>query len=210
MTPDSEPVVPRRYRLFFAVTVPDAIKTQLLGAQSALMRDAREARIGWTRPEQLHLTLRFLGNVDVVQVPALTTAASRVLAQFGPLELHAQEIGFFPVHGLPRVIWAGVRENADRLPILQQALQTATLPFAKEASEESFCGHITLGRVKAIKRREAVELQQSAEKFRGTQLGRWKAQTVELFRSELSSQGTRHLVLATFGLTNLASGSTSA
>ena len=105
----SDALPPETLRLFIALTVPEDVKTEIEKAQAALRRALPEGRVRWTKREQLHLTLKFLGNVDAQRFEPLVDAMRGACQGFGALELRAEGIGFFPDLRLPRVVWAGVR-----------------------------------------------------------------------------------------------------
>lgn len=134
-------------RLFFALELPSEIKTAL-GALQTEMRQTRAA-IGWTKPENMHLTLRFLGEVEAAALPALKEICVQTAQQTAPLRLTLNGIGFFPNDRKPIVLWAGLADAANALPALHQALETrlTSLGFARE--DKPFRPHLTLGRFKA-------------------------------------------------------------
>lgn len=187
-------------RLFIALPTPEAIKDALAKAQSELRRAVPNGEIRWTRPEQFHLTLRFLGNVSDSKVEELKLVIQAACGQFAPLKLTAAGIGFFPPKRAPRVIWAGVAEPGGHLVSLWKAVDLATQPFSPEKGEEHFAAHITLARVNRLGRKEADALMKESERFERTIFGEWTVRQVELMRSELSSQGARHSLLAALPL----------
>jgi len=193
-------------RLFIAVTVPEEVKASAQRAQDELRRALPAASVRWSKPDQFHLTLRFLGNVEAAQLPALQAAAREMCGRFAPLRMRAERLGCFPLRGIPRVIWAGVRDEGDRLPELQQAIQRASAPFTSEPAEERFTGHVTLGRIKAIRRGEAEELTKAIASMAENTFGRWTASAVEFMRSELSPAGACHSTLATLPLIGVDAG----
>ncbi len=192
----SESDAPARLRLFVALTVPEPVKAAILESQDRLRRAVPEQAVRWTKPEQFHLTLRFLGSVAASEVDALASALRNSCKNCGPLQLRAAGIGFFPRPSSPRVIWAGVMEAHERLPGLWAAVQTATNPFTGEEPEKNFTGHVTLGRVKAIRPGEAERLSAEAGKFAQTVFGEWTSTDVELIQSQLSPKGARYTTLA--------------
>jgi 2'-5' RNA ligase len=183
-------------RLFIALPAPDSVKEAVARAQSDLRKAVPGQEIRWTRPEQFHLTLSFLGKVPLSRVENLITALRDVCEEFAPLTLVSTGIGFFPGARRPRVIWAGVNDANGRLSALWRALQLVTRPFTAEKAEESFSGHITLARVNRVPGGQADALMKAAENLAGTTFGEWTATHVDLMRSELSPQGARHIVLA--------------
>ena len=192
---DSEQV-----RLFVAVTVPEGVKAKMEEAQAELRRLLPDRNIRWGRREQFHLTLRFLGHVAVARLDPLGEAIRAACQGFVALHLRAGGVGFFPDQRHPRVVWAGVQEQADQLPQLQQVVEAATEAFTTEKKEERFTGHVTLARIKGIKREEAEALGQAAGGMANRLFGVWTAYRVELMRSELWPQGARHTCLGSFAL----------
>ena len=187
-------------RLFVAVTVPEAVKAKMAEAQAALRRVLPDRNVRWARGEQFHLTLRFLGDVEAARVEALGESLRDACRGFGALQLRAQGVGFFPNERYPRVVWVGVRDEAEQLPRLQQVVEAATDAFTTEKKEERFTGHLTLARIKAIRREEAEALAQVAAGMADRLFGQWTGYRVELMRSELLPQGARHTCLGSFAL----------
>jgi 2'-5' RNA ligase len=191
-----------RFRLFIAVTLPEEVKAKLESAQAELRRALPGPGVRWTRREQFHLTLKFLGDVDAARVPPLEEAIRAACRGFSALPLRAERVGFFPDLRYPRVVWAGVRDQAGQLPRLQQAVDAATRDFTTEQKEERFTGHVTLARIKAIRGPESEALGQAASGMAERLSGQWTAGKVELMRSVLSPQGARHNSLAAIALTH--------
>ena len=171
-------------------------------AQAELRRALPGPGVRWTRREQFHLTLMFLGDVDVARVQPLEEAIRAACRGFSALPLRAERVGFFPDLRYPRVVWAGVQDQAGQLLRLQQAVDAVTRDFTTEQKEERFSGHITLARIKAIKRPEAEALRQAAAGMAERLFGQWTAGEVELMRSVLSPQGAGHTSLAATALTH--------
>jgi 2'-5' RNA ligase len=201
----AEVIAQNSFRLFLALRLPEAVLAELARVQNELRRAVPDGSVRWTKRAQLHLTLRFLGNVEEAKIAALTGAAVGACAEFSPLSLLAAQIGFFPEQGFPRVIWAGVQDATNQLTRLQQALRSATLRFTAEAAEQKFSSHVTLGRAKAIRRPQAETLTKLGASLTGKRFGFWTAQEVELIRSELSSAGPRYSTLGRFALTRPSS-----
>jgi 2'-5' RNA ligase len=191
------------FRLFIAVTIPEGIKTKIEAAQAELRRVLPERAVRWTRREQFHLTLKFLGDVDAARVEALGEALRAACRGFGALHLRAERVGCFPDLRYPRVVWVGVQDQAEQLPLLQAAVERAAREYTTEEKEERFTGHVTLARIKGIKRLEAEALGKAAGDMAERLFGQWTACQVEIMRSELMPQGARHSSLASIALTDL-------
>jgi 2'-5' RNA ligase len=192
-----------RFRLFIAVAIPGEVKAKMEAAQAELLRVLPEPSVRWTRREQFHLTLRFLGDVEAARVEALGGALRAACRGFGALHLRAERVGFFPDLRRPRVVWVGVQDQAGQLPRLQAAVELATREYTTEEKEERFTGHVTLARIKGIKRPEAQALGQAAAGMAERLFGQWTAYQVELMRSQLLPQGARHSTLASIALPDL-------
>jgi 2'-5' RNA ligase len=193
-----------RFRLFIAVTIPEEVKAKIAEAQSELRRALPERSVRWTKREQFHLTLRFLGNVDAPRVEALEEALRAACRGFSALRLSAQGIGFFPDLRFPRVAWVRVIDQADQLPRLRQAVEVLTREFTAEEPGEAFTGHVTLARIKRIRRPEAEALGKTAAGMAERRFGEWTAYKVELMRSKLSPKGALHTSLAAIPLAGSA------
>ena len=191
---------PEALRLFISLSVPEAVKQSIEAAQTELRRVATDNAARWTRREQFHLTLRFLGNVPVNQLEELVEQSRLAARTFGPLHLTAQRLGFFPNAKLPRVVWAGISDRDNQLTELWRSIQSAVEPFTKEPPERQFKAHVTLGRINRLRRPEAVELAKTAAQFDNQSFGHWTASQLELMRSELSPTGARHSELAAIPL----------
>ena len=143
-----------RVRSFIAVELPSAARD----AVERVMRDLRATAgdgVRWVRPEGIHLTLKFLGDIDVDSVPAISTALDRCAAFAAPFDLIVEGVGVFPNARRPRVVWVGLGRALESLQGLQQSVEREleALGFARE--RRAFTPHLTLGRV-----RDGVSAQQ--------------------------------------------------
>ena len=202
----SDAPAPETYRLFIAVTVPEEVKTEIEETQGTLRHALPKECVRWTKREQFHLTLKFLGNIDAQRVEPLTDAVRAACQGFAALELRAERVGFFPDLRSPRVVWAGVSDRQDQLPLLQRAIETAMRDFTAEESKERFTGHVTLGRIKGLRRSEAEALAGIASGLATRLFGAWIADRVELIRSQLSPHGAQYSTLAAIPLTGPPAG----
>jgi RNA 2',3'-cyclic 3'-phosphodiesterase len=191
---------PEHLRLFIAITAPEAVKDKLTAAQARLRSELPQGLARWTKREQFHLTLKFLGEIESCRLDRLIVAARAAARLFAPLRLRAEGIGFFPEGRFPRVVWAGITDESGHLSALQCALETAVQPFTPEPPEPHFAGHITLGRFQRLKPQEAERLADAAGRLAGQVFGAWTASEIDLMRSDLSPQGARHSPVASLAL----------
>ena len=189
-----------RFRLFVAITVPDTVREEMIRVQSELRPLAPPNAVRWARPEQFHLTLRFLGDVASDHVAGLQESVRTVCTRVPILRLHARGIGFFPHARSPRVVWIGVSDDENRLAEVQKKIEGAVRPFTTERGNEHFAGHVTLGRFNQFKRLEIRELIEHAEAMKDRPFGEWTAPEIEIIRSELLPAGARYTSLAALPL----------
>jgi 2'-5' RNA ligase len=178
------------YRLFIALSVPEEVKDQLRRAQSELRARLQNDPVRWTRPEQIHLTLKFLGEVAVERVDELVKSVRSECDPVGSFKLTARGIGFFPNARRPRVIWVGIENESGQLEKLQDKMDRCTSDFAASRKEEHFSAHLTLGRIKDIRPNDARSVEASAVGMSGRTFGSWTVSNVKIMRSELTSQGS--------------------
>lgn len=191
-------------RLFIAISLPDEIKNKIEKTQAELRRELPENFVRWTKRQQFHLTLKFLGNVDAENFGNLANAFRGACENFPLLQIRAEGIGFFPDLKFPRVIWAGARDEANLLPELQRAIEVSVRDFTSQKPEGKFAGHVTLGRIPRIKRSETERLVNIATKMHGRFFGEWMAREVELILSELASNGSCYTTVETAALSRKA------
>lgn len=183
-------------RLFVAIALPEEVQTGLRGVQQELRAVLPPKSTAWTKPDNLHLTLRFLGSVEAGRVPELERRLREHLAAFGPMELICERLGCFPRLRLPRVVWTWVHDAGERLGLLHCRVDEAVGGFAEKPAELRFVGHVTIARPKRLPRPEAERLAQFIEGAVERRFGVWNCNEVELIRSELSPGGSRYTTLA--------------
>jgi RNA 2',3'-cyclic 3'-phosphodiesterase len=187
-------------RLFVALPTPAPVQDEIARAQRELRSTLTHGVVRWTRRDQFHATLRFLGGVDRDRFGLLLDSLGVACRGVGGFELRAERVEFFPHARAPRVIWMGVQDAGDRLARLQGLVQTACRDFTSEPEERSFVGHVTLGRVKRLGRAEAEALAVAAQGLAAKCFGTWQAQEIEVLQSELSAEGSRYTLLGKIAL----------
>jgi 2'-5' RNA ligase len=183
-------------RLFAAITLPDEVRAELVRVQRELAAVLGATPVSWTKPDNLHLTLRFLGDVAEERLSEVQLSLAAAAAAFGELNLVCEGLGGFPDLRFPRVLWAGVQDADARLMPLFTKLNAALSPYASKPAEEHFSGHITLARPKRLRRSEVDAVARFVQQKAGGCFGRWRAGEVHLIRSELRPAGSRYTTLA--------------
>ena len=134
-------------RLFTAVELPPPVRHQLAELIAALSAALPRGSVRWVRAEGIHLTLKFYGEVSGDKLPGLQAVVKSAAAGVGPLALEMNGLGTFPNLARPRVIWAGLAGEVDRLKALQRDVDDASRPLGFEPEARGFTPHLTLGRV---------------------------------------------------------------
>jgi 2'-5' RNA ligase len=190
------PEAAEHWRLFVALPVPESVRGAIAAGQDELRQKLAPGSVRWTPAEQLHLTLRFLGDVDVGRAADLTKNLQAACAPWPAFDLVASGLDFFPHAQKPRVLWVGVADAGAALQSLWAAVQAATNPYTDEPPEARYVGHVTIGRVKYLQPPDRSVLAAQAGRMARHEFGRWTADHIVLMRSELFAQGARHTVLA--------------
>lgn len=178
-------------RTFIAIEMPESARAFLARCQDRLRGAGGTVR--WVRPELIHLTLVFLGEVASARLPAVEAAVREAAGGFAPLALEPRGVGRFPPRGRPRVVWVGVDEPTGGLVRLQKAVADATAAFAEKTEDRAYAAHLTLGRVQGGDVHALAEAVDAMAEERGRAL---EAREVVVFRSVLAPGGPTYTPLA--------------
>ena len=192
--PDSQPV--SAIRAFVAANLDSDLKAALARVQDRLK--ATRADVGWVRPENLHLTLKFLGQVEEGRLGAIGEAVAAAATGCGQIRLVFEGLGAFPYPRAARVVWIGLSHGAEALTELQAKVEAGleSRGFAREG--RPFTAHLTLGRVRSPARRE--QLARALTGAPAEALGEMVLDRIELMKSDLSVAGARYSILQSFPL----------
>lgn len=180
------------WRIFIAIELPVAVRRRLIEHIDRLRRPLPHARASWVRKENLHLTLKFLGDIPVTKVEALAQAAQRAAGEVEPFEIVVGGCGAFPPRGQPRVLWIGIKDSAGQLELLRTALEDECAQAGFPREERAFHPHLTLARIR--KPHDSRHLS-SVHQEMGFEPQTVRASELAVIRSELRSEGTRHTVI---------------
>ena len=188
--------MPETFRAFVAIDLPESLRFALGAVQQELK--TAKFRVKWVRPESIHLTLKFLGNIDVNRTDEIVNAMTLSARGRNALRLNASGLGVFPNARRPRVIWVGLGGQVDHLKSLQQTLDAHLADLGFPAETRPYKGHLTLGRVKG---KIAVDRMQSAlDEFNAFESEGFEADRIILFKSELHPSGAVYTKVARVNL----------
>ncbi len=180
-----------RIRTFIAVELSKAIRECAVDLQDELARTGVEVK--WVEPENLHLTLVFLGEVADKEVPTVCRIASESVGSTSPFRMTVETVGCFPNPRRPRVVWIGVNEGASELITIHDALETPLLDLGYRREDRRYTPHITLGRVKSD--RPTDQLSAALAKHTAWVGGEMMASEICVMGSELTPEGPVYTVL---------------
>jgi 2'-5' RNA ligase len=181
-------------RAFVALPVSAAIREAAARVQEGLR--AAGADVGWTRPEQMHLTVKFLGELGADVAARLAERLKETLPRRGPVALQYGGLGRFPAGGPPKVLWAGVKgEVAPLAELVEAAAEELGVP--REA--RPYHPHLTLGRVRSARNAKALEGELARRK--DVALGSDAPSELILYESTLGPGGAVHEARYFFRLT---------
>ena len=181
------------WRIFCAVELPEQVRARLQDHIQRLRNDVPEVAASWSRVENIHLTLKFFGNVALERVETISAAASRTVKEFSAFQIGVGNTGVFPRPSRPQVLWIGVNDPSGKLLDLQQRFEKecAAKGFPKE--ERAFRPHLTIARI-----RKPEGARRLAEAHLNMQFESIPVTLTELivFRSELSSKGSKYTAIS--------------
>lgn len=179
-------------RTFVAIEISPDVRSrarQLIGRlQSAA------AKVAWVKPETIHLTLKFLGEVNLIDIPGVCDAVSGAVAELPPFEIAVRGAGAFPSVERPRTIWLGIGEGEGELVRVHAAVEQALAGAGFRQENRRFRPHLTLGRVRGD--RHLDELGQLLSQHADFVGGVASVDEVIVFSSELKADGPLHEPLA--------------
>ncbi len=149
----------------------------------------------------MHLTLKFLGEIEEAMIPAIGEGISRACAKQGTFLLHLTGIGLFPGWKRPRVLWAGVEKGEEELRELFRRLDPLLEKIGFPQEKREFHPHITLGRIKSF--RDQRRFMAHAAEYRGVDVGTMTVDSLHLIESRLRPDGAEYRTCCTSSLNPL-------
>lgn len=185
----------RMIRAFIALPITPKLRLDIQNHTIALRKKLSRPLVRWVAAENVHLTLKFLGNVSDKQIAELKDLLNAEVAQHAPFTLQIGGIGAFPSKDRPRVIWVGV-EKSESLFSLQKCIERVAGRIGVEAEKSRFAAHLTIGRVNQRARgEERRRIRPILDETNVPILGKVTVKSVHLFQSELKTSGAVYYVL---------------
>ena len=184
-------------RAFIAIDLPAALLDEIGRLQDDL-KD-RTKGIRWVKSGNIHLTLKFLGDMPSELLDELGEILASVCRGQAPLELSMGEPGGFPNMERPRVIWLGLLGELEKLDALVREIDEGCYSLGLPREKRAFLPHLTLGRVKDW-RKISADLADLLGSAKAARAGRFAVNAVHLYRSDLTRDGAIYTKLKSFPL----------
>lgn len=181
------------WRVFCAVELPEDVRKQLEEHILKLRKAVPDAAASWSRVENIHLTLKFFGNVALDRIPAISAAATQTVAEFSPFPIVIGNTGVFPRPSRAQVLWIGVSDPSRKLSALQERLENkcAAEGFSKE--NRAYKPHLTIAR---LRKPEGARQLADAHLQMNFPTKDIELNELILFRSELSPKGSKYTAIS--------------
>ena len=184
-------------RAFIAIELPAAILEELSRVEARLKPQMPPDAIRWVKPDSIHLTLKFLGQVPSDQLDLITSSLRAAVALHTVFALEISGAGCFPNLHRPRVVWAGVVDQDHHLAAVQRAVENAIAPLGYPSEQRDFTPHLTLGRLaRDVRQLDQKKIGETVQAAQVGLLGRWEVKHVALIRSDLKPSGAEYTTLA--------------
>jgi len=186
------------YRTFIAIELDDAVRAAFERVEYRLRAEPISGFVRWVAPDAIHLTLKFLGDMDSARVPEVLDGLQAACTGVEPFELAVRGAGCFPNYERPNVVWAGIVGDVKEAVRLAQRIETECHKLGFPPEERPFSPHFTLGRVSrdaGLKQR--TQLGEIVRRFDLGPVGAIRADAIHLMRSELRPTGSMYTSLGT-------------
>jgi 2'-5' RNA ligase len=181
------------WRVFCAIEMPETVRALGLRHIARLKEAVPDVKATWSRDANLHLTLKFLGEIPQTSVPDISAAASRAVAGLAPFSVRLEQTGTFPKQGQPRVLWIGINDSSGKLSELHARLEDelANAGFAKD--DRPFHPHLTVARLRQPRHARTLAAAHRELEFEPADIA---VAELLVIRSELSNERSKYTVVS--------------
>lgn len=177
-------------RAFIAVEIPESIQKAIEKETVNLRKAADTLLVRWVPTSNIHLTLKFLGDISESNLQFIKQMLMQECSQHSPFEMQIGKLGSFPTPKRPRVIWVGIDAPAE-LTKIQQAIEAASSRLGYTKEDRDFSPHLTIGRVRpGLSTTDIQKIRMALESNHVTMLGSAKINALHLYKSDLQTGGS--------------------
>jgi 2'-5' RNA ligase len=185
-------------RSFIAIAITEIIKERIVELIQRLVK--YHADIKWVKPENLHLTLKFLGDTPEILLPKIHESLAKTITSFEPFYIRIYGTGVFPNKKYPKVIWIGL-EHSSMLKTLAKEIELSMTTFGYQKERKGFNPHLTVGRVRSQK--GIIDIMKDLENSQNADFGSLGVNSVDLMKSVLNPKGAEYTCLFRIPIGNM-------
>ncbi len=180
-------------RAFIAIPLPASLQQRIHQETKPLRTQLDSELLRWVPPENIHITLKFLGDTSEEKLAMLKKILVKEIAQIHPFEISIKKLGVFPTLSRPSVIWIGV-EDSRKLSTLHRCVETGASQIGSVPEKRRFSAHLTLGRVtrKGYNSKMRSQIRKTLEENPDYDFGKVRVSSIHIFQSELMPSGAKH------------------
>ncbi len=179
--------------MFCAVELPSEVRAQLEDHVATLRKQIPDVAASWSRVENVHLTLKFFGNVAIDRIETISRAIDRAVKEFSPFEIGVGETGTFRT----QVLWIGVSDPSGKLSALHKQIEKECAAEGFEKEDRAYRPHLTIARIRRPQGARRLADAHRQMRFENVAVA---VKEVVVFRSELSPKGSKYTAISKHGL----------
>lgn len=185
------------WRVFCAIEIPETLRALVLRHIARLKEAVPGVKATWSRDANLHLTLKFLGEIPQGSVSDISTAASRAVVGLAPFSIRLEQTGTFPKQDQPRVLWIGINDFSGKLSELQARLEDESASAGFVRDSRPFHPHLTVARLRHARHARTLAAAHRELEFEPAEIA---IAELLVIRSELSSEGSKYTIVSRHAL----------
>ncbi len=185
------------WRVFCAIAIPEDVRALIAQHTSHLKQAIPEAQASWTPVQNIHLTLKFLGETPLRRVQDLSAAASRATARVESFKVSVEETGAFPRQAAPRVLWIGIKDPEGKLQKLYSSLEDECAKAGFQKESRSLHPHLTIARLRKPQHARTLASAHKQMLFEPVEVD---VTELLVIRSELGKDGSKYSVISRHAL----------
>ncbi|HEY8184432.1 MAG TPA: RNA 2',3'-cyclic phosphodiesterase, partial [Pyrinomonadaceae bacterium] len=190
------------WRVFCAIELPETARALILRHIARLKDAVPDAKASWNRDANLHLTIKFLGEIPRSSVPDISTAASRAVMGVAPFSIRLEQTGSFPRGAQPRVLWVGIEDSFGQLNELHALLEKGLASLGFDRDSRPFHPHLTVARLRQPRHARTLAAAHKDLAFEPVEI---EVSELLVIRSELSSEGSKYSIISRHEMKDLIS-----
>ena len=175
----------KTFRSFIAIEIPGDLKESLIRIQERFRKTGE--RVSWVKPGGMHITLKFLGDIEEESISQIGEEIGHVCSNRDPIKVKLCGAGVFPNMKQPRILWIGIREGAKEIQQVFEALDPRLSEIGFPRDKRPFRPHVTLGRIKHLRDRQGFAV--IVKENQDSEVGTMTAKSIQLMESRLRPEG---------------------